>query len=1462
MLASPVVEREGSGQPYEPQPAPSTAQPRIEELIHVTDPGGNTPGSDEERIEQDDLTDFVPPTPHDSPLSEGHTPGSDEEGRKKQMKLWQRTAQDKPLKISTSKRKSLDEEYVSKQGRKCDKTKLMFDDSDFAELDVDNSLENVEVNTASIDVSAAEPSNVSTADPSTRAKTKNNSVIIHDVLKKIQEALKNPRKAQIQMDEELAIRLHEEEKAKLERMQRERAAQEEASNAALIAEFDNNGEKGQARFLVETIAERKRFFAAQRAEQIRNKPPTKIQLRNKMITYLKNMGRFTYNQLKNKSFEEIQKLYEKEQKWIKDFIPMDSEEGGKKAASSKKRPRAEPDEESVKRQKIGEASGSGEEQSAEKEKELSEEELQKLLVVVPVEEVYVEALQVKYPIIDWEVYSEDTRRYWRIIRVGNHTEAYQIFADMLKKFDRDDLVKLWDLVKKRFSTTEPTDDKEKELWVELKRLFEPDNDDILWKLQRYMHDPLVWRLYDTCGVHHVSLVRGHDIFMLVEKEYPLTRGTLGLMMVAKLLVEADSEMSRELLRKFFYQANRPRQSLPSSWSQVSLVMRTKPEVDNLSFDDHYNNLRVFESDVKGSTGSSSSAQNVAFVSSESISSTNDVSTAYDVSTSSGYKSQRENSSSYTDELMYSFFANQSSGPQLDHEDLEQLDEFDLEEIDLKWQVVMISMRLKKFYKKTGRRLKFDAKEPVGFDKTKEEPKALVTLNGEGVDWTSHAEDEQENFALMANSNSGSDTEALHPKWRAKVMAIKESKDLTSLSLELIRNLEVQEMIIKKDSKIVKAKGERISLALKAKKESSDKECSTSGSEDEEYAMAVRDFKKFFKEEEDSCGDPNHLIRECPKPPKDKNQKSFVRGSCSDSGEEDDEKVKNKMCLVAQASSEICLGVYLEPDEWIKDSGCSKHMTGNRKLFSSYKANNGGNVIFGKNLRGNIIGKGKICDNKCRVTFSEHDSEITKDGKVIGYSQNSKAYIILNKNTEKVKESLNVTFDKTPPPFKTSPLVDDDLDEEEAIKVTKKKNLENDIEDETLEIYDVVNIKESKNRPLENVIGNLNKKTLRSQAQNQSNFFCFISTIEPKNVNEALMDDSWIVAMQEELNQFIANEIWELVPQPKNMTIIETKWIFRNKLDENGIVSQNKARLVSQGYNQQEGIDYDETYAPVARLKSIMILLAYACALDFKLFQMDVKSAFLNGFINEEVYVAQPLGFIEFKKPDHVYELKNALYDLKQAPKAWYDRLKSFLIKHEYKMGMVDNTLFTKKKGSNLIIVQIYVDDIIFDSTCQDMCDEFAKIMHDEFEMSMVGELNFFLRLQIKQIEDGIFFNQSKYIKEMLKKFGLEESKPMKTPMSSDTKLTKDKECESLDSTKYQDMIGSLLYLTASRPDIMFSVCLCVRFQEAPKTSHLEVAKHIFRYIKGTMHLRLWYPKGIGIETVVYADSNHARDYVD
>ncbi|GKA27078.1 retrovirus-related pol polyprotein from transposon TNT 1-94 [Tanacetum coccineum] len=329
-----------------------------------------------------------------------------------------------------------------------------------------------------------------------------------------------------------------------------------------------------------------------------------------------------------------------------------------------------------------------------------------------------------------------------------------------------------------------------------------------------------------------------------------------------------------------------------------------------------------------------------------------------------------------------------------------------------------------------------------------------------------------------------------------------------------------------------------------------------------------------------------------------------------------------------------------------------------------------------------------------------------------------------------------------------------------------------------------------------------------------------------------------------------NVIFDKSPSPTKLSSL----VDDDVGEEETIIKNTK--VVNNNNEEDESIEVDE----IVNIKEI--LLAIAGANDFKLYQMDVKSAFLNGFINEEVYVAQPLRFIDFQKPNYVYKLKKALFGLNQAPKAWYDRLKSFLIKHEYSMGMVDNTLFTKKSKSHLIIVQIYVDDIIFGSTSQNLCDDFAKIMHDEFEMSMMGGLNFFLGLQIKQMEDRIFFNQSKYIKEMLKKFGLEDSKPTKTPMSIEIKLTKDDEADSVDSSKYRGMIGSLRFLTTSRPDIMFSVCLCARFQENPKTTHLEAVKCIFRYIRGTSHLGLWYPKGTGIETVVYADSDHAGDYVD
>ncbi|GJY99248.1 copia protein [Tanacetum coccineum] len=382
--------------------------------------------------------------------------------------------------------------------------------------------------------------------------------------------------------------------------------------------------------------------------------------------------------------------------------------------------------------------------------------------------------------------------------------------------------------------------------------------------------------------------------------------------------------------------------------------------------------------------------------------------------------------------------------------------------------------------------------------------------------------------------------ALHPKWREKVTAIEELKDFTSLSLdELIGNLKVHKMIIKKDSEIVKAKVERKSLALKAKKESSDEECLTSGSEDEEYAMAVRDFKKFFKRR-------GRFVRQ------PRNDKKTFQRSRDDKNDHASHKAKN---IVSMTRRLELLRVDLFGPSVVRS------YEGNRYtlvIVDDYSREFDNEVQFREFCNAN-----GITHNFSAPRTPQSNGMVERKNRTLqemSYSQNSKACIILNKHTREVEESLNVTFDETSPPSKTSPLVDDDLDEEEAIKVTEKKNLENDIEDETLEIDEI-------------------------------------------------------------------------------------------------------------------------------------------------------------------------------------------------------------------------------------------------------------------FEMSMMGELNFFLGLQIKQMEDGIFFNQSKYIKEMLKKFGLEESKPMKTPMSSDTKLTKDEECESVDSTKYRGMIG-------------------------------------------TTHLGLWYPKGTDIETVVYANSDHAGDYVD
>nr|GFA96561.1 hypothetical protein [Tanacetum cinerariifolium] len=311
----------------------------------------------------------------------------------------------------------------------------------------------------------------------------------------------------------------------------------------------------------------------------------------------------------------------------------------------------------------------------------------------------------------------------------------------------------------------------------------------------------------------------------------------------------------------------------------------------------------------------------------------------------------------------------------------------------------------------------------------------------------------------------------------------------------------------------------------------------------------------------------------------------------------------------------------------------------------------------------------------------------------------------------------------------------------------------------------------------------------------------VSTMEPKNVEDAITDPAWIDSMQEELLQFKRLDVWVLVPAPDNIPPLTLKWLFKNKHDEEQTIIQNKSRLVVRGYHQEEGIDFEESFASVARREVIRIFLAYAAHKSFTVFQMDVKTIFLHGSLKEDVYVCQLEGFIDADHPSHVYKLKKALYGLKQAPRAWYGELSTFLLQNHFFKGTIDLTLFIRRFYNDILVVQVYVDDIIFGSSHPRYIQLFSDLMKSRFEMSMMGEMTFFFGLQVNQSPCGIFINQSKYVLEIMKKYGMESCDPVGTPIKIKDKLDLDQNGTPFDATKYRSMIGALMYLTSSRPDI-------------------------------------------------------------
>ncbi|GJU38415.1 putative ribonuclease H-like domain-containing protein [Tanacetum coccineum] len=777
---------------------------------------------------------------------------------------------------------------------------------------------------------------------------------------------------------------------------------------------------------------------------------------------------------------------------------------------------------------------------------------------------------------------------WEVIQKGNGPVSVStdtngvIKQGHLAKFHRlIDAKEMWDAIKSRFGGNDESKKMQKYI---LKQQFEG------------------FSISNSEGLH-----KGYDRFQSL---------------LSQLEIHSAGVSTKDANQKFF-------RSLPSSWSQVSLVMRTKPGVDSLIFNDLYNNLRVFESDVKGSTGSSSSAQNVAFVSSESTSSTNDVSTAYGVSTSSGYNPQKENSLSYTDELI--------------KDGLEMTSSHDFNEIE-------------EVYKKTGRRLQFDAKEPVGFDKTKEEPKALVTLDGEGVDWIGHAEDEQENFALMAYNNSGSDTK------------------VTSCSKECV----------------------------------------------ESYAK----LKKLYDEQREQLGDASIEIQAYTQA-----LKKMSTRTKSGLGFDNVDGMHDVPPLIT--GNYMPLGPEREA------------LTATKPTLLNIQDYNGALLLFG-GCKGYITGKeDEILSQPVR---SENQANKTTSPKEANYSAGTQDNIDAGNSKMEADPAQDYfvlpIYSSYTSTVKSSEAKNEG---EKSNKDTGLKTNEEPVDQEDQAFLEELERLKRQEKEANDAAEALRKEfaqeaedlliqagAARATSTNTVNTVSTpISTASPSNVfstggpalNNTNQDDSQIPALE------------DIYDNPSD-------GIFTNaSYDDEGAVADftNLESTVNRIAAVQDSKSLDSCRFALWE-EGYWNKMAFASYMGFIVYQMDVKSAFLYGKIDEEVYVSQPPGFID---PNMDTEEETTLL-------TW--------------------SLFIKKDNMIYIRYKVYVDDIIFGSTKKTWCDDFEALMKGRFQMSSMGELTFFLGLQVKQKADGIFISQDKYVAEILKKFDFVNVKTASTQFETQKPL--------------------------------------------------------------------------------------------
>ncbi|GJZ55829.1 putative ribonuclease H-like domain-containing protein [Tanacetum coccineum] len=1021
-------------------------------------------------------------------------------------------------------------------------------------------------------------------------------------------------------------------------------------------------------------------------------------------------------------------------------------------------------------------------------------------------------------------------------------------------------------------------------------------------------------------------------------------------------------------------------SLPSAWNNIVLIMRNKPDLDKLSMDDLYNNLKVYEAEIKSQSSSNSNSQNVAFVSSENTSSTNEaVNTALDVSTAS--TQGQASSSTYADDVMFSFFVNQSKSLLLDNKDMEQIDSDDLEEMDLKWQVAMLTMRIKRFIKKTRRNLNLNGKEVVGLDMTKGKrngdnarrvvpvetfANAFVFQDGiGGYDWSFQVEEGPTDFALMAHLSSGSSSSSssdsevstcskacLKSYESLKEHFDKQKEQLKKSNLEIIgyqlglESLEARIVVHQKNEAVYEEDIAFLKYDVKVRDNSITElknQLAEALREKDDLKLKLEKFETSSKKLTDllnsqisvnnktGIGFDSQMTENELHDIHKNNSEVFV--SASDSSvneiEEENNHVNDRPRPNAFHKSHSPSRTPFNQQTALKNKNLNDKVntakvnsvnTAKENKVTSDVGEQGINVIikilmgsllaFGGSSKGGKI-TGKLLDESQSCLTPRQKQHRTPQQN--GVAERKNRTLIEAARTMLADSKLPTTFwaeavntacyvqnrvlvikphNKTPyelflgrkpalsfmRPFRCPVTILNTLDHlgnqtngnagtKENIDAGQAKMNTVPVEDPAKE-DDINGPGEAINTNSTNRLNTISSPvnvvsssfTIMDPGRARHQRYEFESMFgQDKDANSTYRMFTPVNAVESSYENLGGSTpvnvatpskliillifsclIWRILMIFK--ILIGTKWVYRNKKDERRIVVRNKARLVAQGYTQEEGIDYDEVFAPVARIEAI--------------------SAFLYGIIEEEVYVCQPPGFEDVQFPSKVYKVDKALYGLHQAPRAWYETLSTYLIENGFRRGIIDKTLFIKKDKGDILLVQVYVDDIIFGSTKKSLCTEFESLMHKKFQMSSMGELTFFLGLQVKQKDDGIFISQDKYVADILKKFDFSSVKTASTPLETNKALIKDEEAEDVDVHLYRSIIRSLMYLTASRPDIMFAVCACARFQVTPKTSHLHAVKRIFRYLKGQPKLGLWYPRDSPFDLEAFLDSDYARASLD